>query len=491
MTSTGIAKSYQTTEEMHQQHMDQTMMSHQQTPPSSEIASMGVYTPDSTTNSVHSMHYGQCDLDAQLDMESPASIASQNSVESIRPPSVLPQQMNQYNDCQMQQIQQQQQMNMSPQHQMQQNTTNCSRKMNQMNRANTPVVSNGSGRAPTPNISRNTATPGLQQHRSTPPMHVNQPMVSPVQHQQMNQQQMLHLQQMQGYHHQGMHQSNYLSPQMTNSGVNSNYAQAQSPNYHQSQSTGVIAQHRTMTNSHANMQTQNSLSSPQQRLGQSPSACPTPTNNSYYHAQQSHTPVPQASHTPVPILTPTPAATPTPQMDPQCQQQQQNHQGNMGNVSSLTKLQQLADTSSQQLCNTPPSVVLTPPPHLLNQNRSISTPPQPSMYAGYKWGVNMPPQNTGRNARTPAPPSVAQHMSTTSASRVSPSISSAMAVRYGYQMTGQQTSGYIGTPANFINNPSAMNMMQSQYQDPRTQQNSMYYNHPYLTGLPNSTPMRR
>ena len=54
---------------------------------------MGVYTPDSTTNSVHSLHYGQCDLDvSQLGLESPASIASdlasQNSVE--RPPSALP-----------------------------------------------------------------------------------------------------------------------------------------------------------------------------------------------------------------------------------------------------------------------------------------------------------------------------------------------------------------------------------------------------------------
>jgi histone acetyltransferase MYST4 len=65
------------------------------TPSSTDIPSMGVYTPDSTTNSVHSLHYGQCDLDvAQLGLESPASIssdmASQNSVEPVRPPSVLP-----------------------------------------------------------------------------------------------------------------------------------------------------------------------------------------------------------------------------------------------------------------------------------------------------------------------------------------------------------------------------------------------------------------
>lgn len=64
------------------------------TPPSQpDLPSMGVYTPDSTTNSVHSLHYGQCDLDvSQLGLESPTSIASdlasQNSVE--RPPSALP-----------------------------------------------------------------------------------------------------------------------------------------------------------------------------------------------------------------------------------------------------------------------------------------------------------------------------------------------------------------------------------------------------------------
>ncbi|XP_053988277.1 histone acetyltransferase KAT6B-like isoform X2 [Hylaeus volcanicus] len=64
------------------------------TPPSQpDLPSMGVYTPDSTTNSVHSLHYGQCDLDvSQLGLESPTSIASdlasQNSVE--RPPSAVP-----------------------------------------------------------------------------------------------------------------------------------------------------------------------------------------------------------------------------------------------------------------------------------------------------------------------------------------------------------------------------------------------------------------
>lgn len=84
----------------------------QHTSPTADISSMGVYTPDSTTNSVHSLHhYGQCDLDvAHLGLESPASIASdiasQNSVENVRPPSVVSHsQINQFSDCSIQQQQ--------------------------------------------------------------------------------------------------------------------------------------------------------------------------------------------------------------------------------------------------------------------------------------------------------------------------------------------------------------------------------------------------
>lgn len=84
----------------------------QHTSPSGDIQSIGVYTPDSTTNSVHSLHhYSQCDLDvAHLGLESPASIASdiasQNSVENVRPPSVVSHaQMNQFSDCSIQQQQ--------------------------------------------------------------------------------------------------------------------------------------------------------------------------------------------------------------------------------------------------------------------------------------------------------------------------------------------------------------------------------------------------
>lgn len=84
---------------------------------------MGVYTPDSTTNSVHSLHhYGQCDIDvSQLGLESPTStssdIASQNSVEAaVRPPSVVPptvpSHLQQFSDCSVQQAQNQQSHNL-------------------------------------------------------------------------------------------------------------------------------------------------------------------------------------------------------------------------------------------------------------------------------------------------------------------------------------------------------------------------------------------
>lgn len=537
------------------QHLESANAMHQHASPSSandNMQSMGVYTPDSTTNSVHSLHqYGPCDLDVnQLELESPASIASdmasQNSVESIRPPSVLPQQMQQYPDCSMQQNQLPTHMNIthapssSPQHpivnnqqssslgqQAMQNAPN-NRKANQINQQQNRSGSNASAssaaaRSSTPKISRNTATPGLTQHpsqqqqqqqqqqarhRATPPTHVNQPMISPVQHQQhhnLNQQQLQQLQMQQAYH-QGIHQSNYLSPQMGTSGINNtaNYGQAQSPNPNYGSSQTVIAQHRSMS-SHGNM-IQNSLPSPQQRLGPSPSSCAVSSSNANYYA-------------PGPATTPSAPVTPTPQMDhqnsnaqPSCQQNQLN----MGNVSTLTKLQQLAslDSNVQQVCNTPPSVLTPPPhshvamspaPHLLNQNRSISTPPQPIGQAQmaalqYKFYNSMnssiPPsigQNTGRNARTPAPPSVAQHMGA-GASRVSPNVATIggglIPHQYGYR---NQTSGYIANPG-FINNASQIPVMQSHnYQDPsaiqRAQQNTMYYN-PYALPL-NGTSMRR
>jgi histone acetyltransferase MYST4 len=329
-------------------------------------------------------------------------------------------------------------------------------------------------------------------------------MASPQNHQNLTQQQLqqLQIQQMQQYnHHQQMHQSNYLSHMSGGNGqsnLQAGYAQA-SPNT----SYSTVIQHR-MSN-HSNLSAQNSLPSPHQRLGPSPSSCAVSSNNFYQQNQNaSH----QTSHTPGPIATPTPSATPTPQMEQSCQQ--------MSNASTLSKLQQLASLDiPNQACNTPPSVVLTPPPHshmsmtpspsphLMNQNRSISTPPQgtiqPQMAAAalqYKfYGANMNPiaQNTGRNARTPAPPSVQQM----TGSRVSPNVTIGNIYGInGYRMAGQQTTGvtgaYITNPAaaGFINNAAQLPVMnmQTQYQDPsaiqRAQQNSMYSTYsPYLSTL--------
>jgi hypothetical protein len=213
-----------------------------------------------------------------------------------------------------------------------------------------------------------------------------------------------------------------------------------------------------------------------------------------------------------------------PHQNPSAACHQQSQINMPGNVSSLTKLQQLAslDTNVQQICNTPPSV-LTPPPHshvsmspashLLNQNRSISTPPQPIGQAAqmaalqYKYAYSMqssiPPsigQNTGRNARTPAPSSVAQHAMSAGPSRMSPNMTTIGGGLISHQAYGyrQQTSGYIGN-AGFINNTPQLPVMQSHnYQDPSAvqraaaaQQNAMYaaYN-PYALPL-NGTSMRR
>lgn len=234
---------------------------------------MGVYTPDSTTNSVHSLHhYGTCDIDvSQLGLESPTStssdIASQNSVEAVRPPSVVPptgpSHLQQFSDCSVQQAQNQQTHNMhmaiqsqhmqalhaaqqSPQHQMnipvansgaqqqqqQQQGQASNRKMSQSsggnsshrNRSTTPKATASSNQ-------RNTVTPGAsaaasqQQQRARVPTPVNQ-LPSPnnqttmggAQHanatQQLhgghggggalhNQHQNLHLQQMQQFGHLG------------------------------------------------------------------------------------------------------------------------------------------------------------------------------------------------------------------------------------------------------------------------------------------------
>lgn len=71
------------------------------TPPhQQEVGSMGVYTPDSTTNSVHSMHgYSQGDFDvSQLGIESPTSISSNEMAHSVEAPQQASTPQS-YSDC--------------------------------------------------------------------------------------------------------------------------------------------------------------------------------------------------------------------------------------------------------------------------------------------------------------------------------------------------------------------------------------------------------
>lgn len=56
-----------------------------------EMPNLGVFTPDSTTNSVHSMHgYGgpACSELDHLSLESPASVSSSDMQSNVAPPSV-------------------------------------------------------------------------------------------------------------------------------------------------------------------------------------------------------------------------------------------------------------------------------------------------------------------------------------------------------------------------------------------------------------------
>lgn len=429
--------------------------------PAGDISSMGVYTPDSTTNSVHSLHhYGQCDLDvAQLGLESPASIASdiasQNSVENVRPPSVVSHsQLNQFADCSLQQQHNQQtqqaqihmaihqshaNMNVptsSPQAQQQamimaanqqQNQPNSNRKMSHMQVASAATVqqARNSNRSATPKA-RNTPTPALQQQRAqrtaTPNNVVQQQMVSPgqqMQHMGMHQNPNLHQS-----HNQAMHQNQQLQqqqqplqhnlqsqaqmdqynlhghhqvlhqdylPQMGAAGVQ-NYGSQSSNTYG---SIPMSIQHR----SHSNLSAHNPLPSPHQRLGPSPSSCSV--GNTFYpqNPNMSHS----VSHTPVP----TPSATPTLQ-----QQQQQinatagpNNNGSTngaivgsgsgnatGNVSSLSKLQQMTNgLDMNQTCNTSPGTTVNLTPSPSHHPHNTMTPPPASHLVNQNRNLHTPP----------------------------------------------------------------------------------------------------
>ncbi|XP_065165530.1 histone acetyltransferase KAT6A isoform X2 [Atheta coriaria] len=491
-----------------------------------ELSTMGVYTPDSTTNSVHSLHYNQCDLDvSQLGLESPASIssdmASQNSVESVRPPSIT--QTPSY-DCAVQHNmqqnlhQQQQQQVVQPASSPMQNKRSIQQQQSQQqqqqqvqqprNRSTTPSNKQHNMRStpPTPSVQqvqqqRQRATPPVQTVSQQHLQQANQAQHHQGHHMQQQQQAHLHHAMHPGYqhphhqlgaasamhqqhHHHQISQGNYIPvPQMAVSSQ-AFTAQVGSPYV-----TSVIPHRMSTPQSHQK------------------TSCAVTTGSNFYHA-----------HT-----VPTPTPTPTPQAQ------------NQNNSCSLAKLQQLTNGLEMippSACNTmtpppatamtltpPPShhATMTPPPthQVLQNQRNISTPPtamppniqlnypqyyKPNMNLNQIGGTVTPPmgQNLGRTRN----PNVAQHMQTPP-SRVSPNValnSSNIMAQYNlsnYRMAQQQapTVNYLPN-GGFINNQLPMqmvNMTQGQYQDPttiqRAPQNTMY-TYGYLN-VPLNGTMRR
>ncbi|KAK4873761.1 hypothetical protein RN001_013121 [Aquatica leii] len=432
----------ETSESVHQPHtpLPNTIKHTPPTPSAPDIPSMGVYTPDSTTNSVHSLHYGQCDLDvSQLGLESPTSIssdmASQNSVESTRPPSVLPSHAQPQPQPQLQQpsyecsVQHNMQQNIAQQVQQnitvpasspQQNTINqqismppvsqhqgttSKRQMQQQrNRSNTPSSKQHSNVRSTPPSSQH-APIQQQRQRATPPtvQSHHHMQASPTQNQQQVQHNVMQQQQQQlqahlqhhamhqGYghphqlgatamhqhphhphHHSVISQGNYIPvPQMA---VSSQAFSAQAGSTYVSvPAMTTVIQHRMS----AQQGGLGSLGSSHQKLGPSP-ACAVTSGGNFYIQSNAH------SHTPGPVPTPSPVSASTIQTNTG-----QNQSGNSS--CSLAKLQQL--TNGLEMippgsCNTmtppPTAMTLTPPPthhphgnmtppptHQMIQNQSV------------------------------------------------------------------------------------------------------------------------
>lgn len=483
------------------------------TPSATDMPSMGVYTPDSTTNSVHSLHYNP-DLDVgPLGLESPTSIssdmASQNSVEAARSSSELPAGSSHTSyDCTVQQnlanmhnqVQNTSVPASSPSvavHMQQQQTNSSKRQMQQQrNRSNTPS-SNKTVRSTPPNV-QHTVQHQQQRQRSTPPVQTPhqhmQASPTQVQHQNINamqqQQQQLqaHLQHQvalhQGYghhqipsgsmhqhshhaaHHSVISQGNYIPvPQMA---VSSQPFSAQGASTYVTVPTvTTVIQHRQPSH---------------QKLGPS-AACAVTTGTNFYLQANPH------AHTPGPVPTPTSTSiSVSAQSNPS-----QNTAG--GNSScSLAKLQQLTnDMIPHSSCSTmtpPPNAMtltppppthhphatMTPPPHQMIQNQSVrnlATPPsaisanlqqpvlgyhkyyQPNVNMNQLGGTVTPPigQNLGRSGRNSANIAV-QHMQSPS-SRISPNVPNIVPPQYNlneYRMAAQQAPSAV---TGYITNTAA------------------------------------
>ncbi|XP_014276946.1 histone acetyltransferase KAT6B isoform X2 [Halyomorpha halys] len=413
-----------------------------------EMPSMGVYTPDSTTNSVQSLHsYGQCDLDVnQLSgLESPQSISSNEMPPSVpeqpRPPSVAAG----YADCAQQQtanIKRSENIGISHHH----SHHHIAPSPHSMHLPASPHMPQYQQQHHQQLLKPSSGSRSKQQHnqrtRSTPPA----PTTTPSLHAQ----QTMHLHQASGsspgpphypHPHGVISQSNYIVPQ------GGTYV---------SVPMSSVLSHR--------MAQQTSS----QRLGPSPS-CSGSTPNFYIQT---------AVHT-------------------------QSPQGSPG--SSLAKLQQLTnglETLPPGHCGTmtpPPPVDLTPTPP------SHATPPPPNLASYHKfYQSNM--SSSSRTGRSSVP--VHQMSPATSSSRTNVAAAlnpSNLMAQYsssfnGYRIPGQQSpaavTSYI-TNTGFINQtnqiPMQMMNMQGQYgQDP--QQNTMYTTYGYLNGSlmqPLNSSMRR
>lgn len=427
-----------------------------QTPPQPEIPSMGVYTPDSTTNSVHSLHgYGQCDLDvSQLGLESPTSISSNDMPPSVGAPEpARPPSSQAYTDC----AQQQSHPTYHHPHHVTSSPQHCPPALPQYQTASSKSSSSRSksSQSVSQHHSRNRSTPPAPSRHHPPPLPTQQPYP----------------------HHHPHSQPNYsIVPQLQQSGT---YAVGVP------MTMATVIQHRM---------TQGSQASPNQRVPSTPS-CSVPATNFYIQSIQP--PMHPHSHTPVPSPTTAAMSQTTQSTAASCNQ-------------SLNKLQQLTNglemipPSHCANMTPPPPMNLTPPP----SSHSTMTPPpsahqmlqQPNLANYHKFYQSNMAAPTGRSSSRSSsvqmPPS-----SSTSRPPVSPNVTLNHNLMAGYQFNGyrmgsQQSPAYINT-AGFINQGQIpvqmMNMAQSQYaQDPAAiQQNTMYTTYGYInSNLPLSTLRR-
>uniref|UniRef100_A0A6P7F7K7 histone acetyltransferase n=1 Tax=Diabrotica virgifera virgifera TaxID=50390 RepID=A0A6P7F7K7_DIAVI len=535
-----------------------------QTPPTAaataEIPSMGVYTPDSTTNSVHSLHYGHCEMDVtQLNLESPASIASdvnsQNSVESVRPPSAVVQNPPQASyDCSVQHTMQQNlqstaisatsptmppqpniqlaQAQPAPQQLHQHSSSKRQAQQQRSNRSNTPSSSSSSSKQ---HMSRSTppsATQSTQQNRqrATPPCNtqqLQQMQVSPtaqhgsMQHQHHNPQQLqshLHHQVAvhQGYQYQLGPSAVHQHPHVHHHAVISqaNYIPlAVTTQAFPSTSTCVNISPMTTVIQHGMSSTQQNAASPlnsvggsNQKLAPSPS-CAVTTGTNFYIQTNPHT----HSTTPSPSQRGNTAAV---------QPAAANASSSIAKLQQLTNGLDMTPAPSCQIMTPPPATMtLTPPPthlhatppptHQIVQNQTVRnlTPPSaipPNLQQqvlGYHkyYQANM---NVNQLSSTVTPPSISQNLGRSSRNSTNVAAMQHMQTynMNSYPMPTQQTpsavTSYIANTG-FINNQipmQMMNMAQTQYQDPAALQRAqpqMYRT--YINGMlqPLNSTMRR